>query len=681
MTKKFSQFVDGENPRTTDIVVGLRDDLNTQFDFSGIKDQYGNQIVQWQAYNSSGRNYIRFINSPAGLPVAIQSQGVDASVGMAISSKSNGDLDLLAPGSGDINIVLGGAGDINMTTNAGKLILNETVGIDEILDEDNMVSNSATAVPTQQSTKAYVDASVGGLHDFTYITNTDETADLPNSFRLLGTANQITATNGTLSLSSTLLLPGTATLGGNLSVGTYRIISPSGTSIELAPDVDADGIDLASTIVRVENDIRHAGDETNKVSFTTAAQTYYIGGTSIMDINASGFRLDSGYRVSAISNDAAAFLDTELMTAYAIQTAIGNAIIGSNNFRGAWDASGGLFPTTGGTGPAGAVAAGNNWRISVGGTLGGEPVDQGDQIIAAVDVPGQTASNWIIVNPRVFSVFGRTGSVIAQSGDYPFNYITGLPSTATSGKIMRGDGSAWVESTPTFPNTANSGKLMRGDGSNWIESTPTFPNTAASGKLMRGDGTNWVESTPTYPNTANTGKILRGDGTNWVETTAQYPNTAGTSGNVLTSDGTNWVSSSPSSGQRALMMMNPATSAGSPFSFTTSYQEILGLATAYTLVNNTANFDMPSEGRLRYIGASPISIWVGFSILTTNKTFTFAIYKNAVTQLIELNTTGLAINLNNFKIDLVQNDYISIFGKRSAAGGEAIYNIQLFAVG
>lgn len=52
--------------------------------------------------------------------------------------------------------------DANVTIDNGAILqLNATIAIDEILDEDNMVSDSATAVPTQQSVKAYVDASTG----------------------------------------------------------------------------------------------------------------------------------------------------------------------------------------------------------------------------------------------------------------------------------------------------------------------------------------------------------------------------------------------------------------------------------------------------------------------------------------------------------------------------------------
>lgn len=61
------------------------------------------------------------------------------------------------------------------------------------------------------------------------------------------------------------------------------------------------------------------------------------------------------------------------------------------NYRGYWDASGGtVYPSTGGTGSAGAIQAGNTWEISVAG--GG--YDVGDLIVAKIAAPGQTAANW-----------------------------------------------------------------------------------------------------------------------------------------------------------------------------------------------------------------------------------------------------------------------------------------------
>lgn len=70
--------------------------------------------------------------------------------------------------------------------------------------------------------------------------------------------------------------------------------------------------------------------------------------------------------------------------------------------RGFYDASTNLFPdpTVGanpqGRGDAGAILAGDCWRISVAGTLGGVVVVADVMIIAWISNPGQTLANWKI---------------------------------------------------------------------------------------------------------------------------------------------------------------------------------------------------------------------------------------------------------------------------------------------
>ena len=71
-------------------------------------------------------------------------------------------------------------------------------------------------------------------------------------------------------------------------------------------------------------------------------------------------------------------------------------LIGNVVLVGDWDASVDLFPTTGGTGLAGAIQKGNEFDITVGGILGGVDVGSGATIRAKVDSPGQTLANWRI---------------------------------------------------------------------------------------------------------------------------------------------------------------------------------------------------------------------------------------------------------------------------------------------
>lgn len=68
-------------------------------------------------------------------------------------------------------------------------------------------------------------------------------------------------------------------------------------------------------------------------------------------------------------------------------------------FCGNADLSGDAFPTIGGTGFEGAIKKGNSFRVSVsttGAGISGTIIDVNTEIIALVDVPGQTLANWWI---------------------------------------------------------------------------------------------------------------------------------------------------------------------------------------------------------------------------------------------------------------------------------------------
>lgn len=76
-------------------------------------------------------------------------------------------------------------------------------------------------------------------------------------------------------------------------------------------------------------------------------------------------------------------------------------VVGLLDDRGSFDASVNLFPSSGGSGTAGAILKGDIWYISVAGTLGGAAVTVGDSVRALVDTPGQTATNWSILETNI----------------------------------------------------------------------------------------------------------------------------------------------------------------------------------------------------------------------------------------------------------------------------------------
>jgi hypothetical protein len=83
------------------------------------------------------------------------------------------------------------------------------------------------------------------------------------------------------------------------------------------------------------------------------------------------------------------------LTLYATKSYADSLVVGLLDDRGNYNASGNVFPSSGGSGPAGAIMKGDLWTISVGGTLGTlPPLGPGDVIRALTDSPGQTSANW-----------------------------------------------------------------------------------------------------------------------------------------------------------------------------------------------------------------------------------------------------------------------------------------------
>ena len=152
---------------------------------------------------------------------------------------------------------------------------------------------------------------------------------------------------------------------------------------------------------------------------------------------------------------------TRIATTAFVTTAVANGTIGLLDYRGSYDASTNLFPATGGSGIAGAILQGDFWICSVGGTLGGVAVTPGDLIIAIVDTPGQTASNWDLIEHNlgtyVTSVSGTTDRITSSGGltpviDIAATYV-GQTSITTLGTITTG---VWNGTAITNANLANS---------------------------------------------------------------------------------------------------------------------------------------------------------------------------------------------------------------------------------
>ncbi len=195
-------------------------------------------------------------------------------------------------------------------------------------------------------------------------------------------------------------------------------------------------------------------------------------------------------------------------TTQAVADYVANAVVGLLDYRGSYDASTNLFPATGGSGVLGAVLKGDFWICSVGGTLGGVAVTPGDLIIALVDTPGQTSTNWDLVahnlGSYVTSITGTANQIIASGAtgavtlslpqnintgaNVVFNQVTaalvGNASTATALQNARTIGGVSFDGTANITvATATGGFTVSGGnlalGTNSITLTGSIATTGA----------------------------------------------------------------------------------------------------------------------------------------------------------------------------------------------------------
>lgn len=88
--------------------------------------------------------------------------------------------------------------------------------------------------------------------------------------------------------------------------------------------------------------------------------------------------------------------DVKYPSQKAVKSYVDSSLVSAIKDNGNWDASGNSFPNVNSQGQP--ITKGDLWYISVAGTLGGTPVLVGYSIRALVNVPGQNASNWGILN-------------------------------------------------------------------------------------------------------------------------------------------------------------------------------------------------------------------------------------------------------------------------------------------
>lgn len=92
--------------------------------------------------------------------------------------------------------------------------------------------------------------------------------------------------------------------------------------------------------------------------------------------------------------------NTDYASVTAIRAYVDSRVVGALHYVGTTNASTGVYPTVG-SGISNIVSKGDTYIINVAGTLGGIDYQVGDFIIANIDNPGQTSTNWDNVNTNI----------------------------------------------------------------------------------------------------------------------------------------------------------------------------------------------------------------------------------------------------------------------------------------
>ena len=167
-----------------------------------------------------------FLN--AGMKLAFRDMG-----GEYIYSVADGTLGIVAATEVDITTTtldVNGAVDISgATAIGGTLNVGASTAIANVKDEDNMASNSATSLSTQQSIKAYVDSQVAGADTLTELTDTNITSAADASMLLYDTGTS-TWIDNVMSGDATMADTGAVTFAGtNTNLTTLANVTTVGT--------------------------------------------------------------------------------------------------------------------------------------------------------------------------------------------------------------------------------------------------------------------------------------------------------------------------------------------------------------------------------------------------------------------------------------------------------------------
>lgn len=327
------------------------------------------------------------------------------------------------------------AAEVNFTSLVGT----GSVTISNILDEDNMASDSATAIATQQSIKAYVDTTTSGLDlsgtgdSGTFTVNIDS-----GTLGVVGGTNITTTGSGanvTIALDSAITIDsanvsgnidaGNINLTDSLTVGTGGSGNISGVDVLTAANVDAGNVNVTNAIVMGSG----SGGSISGADSISASSL-----TASANLTVNGFLVDGIIDDDSMANASATTLSTsESVKAYvdAQVTAQDLDFLGDSG-TGAVDLDSQNFTIAGGTGLT-STASGQTLTVAMDATgVTAKTYGSTTEIpVITVNAQGQLTAVSNASISTSWTLAGDSGSETVSGGDTA-NFVGGTNITTAA---------------------------------------------------------------------------------------------------------------------------------------------------------------------------------------------------------------------------------------------------------
>ena len=331
------------------------------------------------------------------------------------------------------------AGDNTITLPAltGTVLLDTTTsiaGASWILDEDNMASDSATQIPTQQSVKAYVDAGIAAINPPVDTVNgmtgavTLDTDDIGE-----GASNQYFTDERAKSAAVVNSTAGSETDQAP-SVSAMKSYADTAASNAVAAiDYPVDSVNGYTDIVNLNTD--DIGEGVSNLYYSDVRAK----SAAVVD-DMSGSEIDQAPSVNSVKMYVSNTIDT--------------AVAGLLDYKGAYDATSGSLETP----AAGTVKKGDTYTATVAGSFYASSLEVGDVIIAKQDDPS-LLDHWTIAQKNLLSPLNAATVTLADETSDAQNFLA-FSKDATGAMELKTNSSLTFDATS---GVLSAGGLSAGD--------------------------------------------------------------------------------------------------------------------------------------------------------------------------------------------------------------------------